>query len=342
MFTMKLLRWHRTHNHRSMPWKAERDPYRIWLSEIILQQTRVEQGLPYYLRFTEQYPTVNHLAAASDQEVYALWQGLGYYNRCRNLLATARYIANDLNGVFPSDYEDIRNLKGVGDYTAAAIASFAFKLPYAVVDGNVIRVLSRYFALTDDPYKAAGKKKFQALAQQLLSVKKPDLFNQAIMDLGSTLCKPKKPLCGSCPLHTECLAFNQETIDQFPPPKNRLVLKDRFFHFFLPQQSKNVWLMQRTDNDIWHHLYTPLLVEAEPNQLSSIMMKLLNTVPIPIAEMKQTLSHQRIHGYFYRISGSQQKKLAGKNRLLSVPIKELSKYACPRIVVSFFQKNYYL
>ena len=199
-FTKNLLKWFASH-HRPMPWKGEKNPYLIWLSEIILQQTRVEQGLPYFLKFKENYPTVTDLANAPEDEVMRLWQGLGYYSRARNLHFTAKYIAYDLNGEFPNTYTEILKLKGVGAYTAAAISSFAYDLPNAVVDGNVYRVLARYFGIETPIDTTEGKKKFTKLAYELLDKKRPADYNQAIMDLGATQCTPKNPNCKNCPLN---------------------------------------------------------------------------------------------------------------------------------------------
>ncbi len=196
-FRKALLKWHMEDNNRILPWKQERDPYKIWLSEIILQQTRAAQGLPYYLRFAAEYPTIHDLAAAEDEAVFRLWQGLGYYNRCRNLLHTARYIAGKRNGHFPDDYHEIRQLKGIGSYTAAAIASFAFHQPYAVVDGNVLRVLSRFGGIDTPVDTPEGKKVFQVLAQELLDKEHNAAYNQAIMDFGASVCTPAIPKCVS-------------------------------------------------------------------------------------------------------------------------------------------------
>jgi A/G-specific adenine glycosylase len=205
-FREKLMGWHLESNKREMPWKGEKDPYRIWLSEIILQQTRVEQGWAYYERFLKKFPNISALARASDQVVLKCWEGLGYYTRCRNLIHTARYIAFERNGLFPSTYDEIIQLKGVGPYTAAAIASFAFNQPHAVVDGNVFRVLARYHGLSTPIDRPEGKKLFQSLAQGSLDKDQPGQYNQALMDLGATVCKPQSPNCADCPLRKNCTA----------------------------------------------------------------------------------------------------------------------------------------
>jgi len=208
-FSALLLRWHLDDNKRQMPWKGERDAYKVWLSEIILQQTRVEQGRAYYERFIKKYPSIKLLAEAKDEEVFKLWEGLGYYTRCRNLLHTARLIATKYNGKFPERYEEIVALKGIGDYTAAAIASFCFDLPYAVVDGNVLRVLSRVFGDKTPVDTNEGKKNFAELANKLLDKSQPGLFNQAIMDFGATICKPAIPTCPLCCLNAICTAYKK-------------------------------------------------------------------------------------------------------------------------------------
>mgnify|MGYP003339694825 CR=1 FL=1 len=214
IFTKQLIKWNRFKNKREMPWKFEKNPYKIWLSEIILQQTRVEQGMSYYLNFIRAYPTVHDLANAEDEAVMKLWEGLGYYSRCRNLLATARFISHNKKGNFPNSYEELVKLKGVGPYTAAAIASFAFQLPYAVVDGNVIRVLSRFFGIDKQANTNEGKKIFQQLAQEVLDKKNPGIYNQAIMDFGATVCKPAQPLCDECVMQNYCSAYQKDMVDE--------------------------------------------------------------------------------------------------------------------------------
>ena len=234
-----LMKWHRLHNSRQMPWKGEKDPYKIWLSEIILQQTRVEQGLAYYNRFIQHYPTIQQLAAAPDQEVLKLWEGLGYYSRCRNLLLTARLIVKEYKGLFPRDYETLLSLKGVGPYTAAAIASFAYNQPYAVVDGNVLRVLSRFFGLDTAIDTMPGKKQFTGLADEVLDKQYPALFNQAIMDFGATVCKPMAPACIDCPARKDCAAFLTGNVNRLPVKEKTLQRKHRWFYYFIFEHRGN-------------------------------------------------------------------------------------------------------
>lgn len=258
-FRERLFEWF-AHNDRPLPWKGERDPYKIWLSEIILQQTRAEQGLPYYLKFVERYPTVRHLAEASEDEVMKLWEGLGYYSRARNLHHTAKLIAKDLNGHFPDTYAGIRALKGVGDYTAAAIASFAFNLPHAVLDGNVFRVLARYFGIETPTGTTGGKKEFAALARELLDPGRPADFNQALMDFGATHCTPQQPKCPACPFHLHCAAFQQNKVAELPVRSKAPVKKDRYFVYLVVRHKGDTFVRKRNAKDIWRNLWEfPLL-----------------------------------------------------------------------------------
>lgn len=249
-----LMRWGKQ-NTRNYPWMGIGDPYKIWLSEIILQQTRVEQGLPYYLAFVKAYPTVGDLARADQDEVLLLWQGLGYYSRARNLLHTAREICSRYQGTFPASSGELKKLKGIGPYTAAAIASFAFGEPVAAIDGNAIRVLSRLFAIADPVDAPSARKQFEHLAEQLLDRKNPGLFNQAMMDLGSGICLPRNPLCNQCPLNGQCLAFRQQTPTAYPVKKQKIKRTARFFEFILLQSGDSLILEKRDHRSIWAGLY---------------------------------------------------------------------------------------
>lgn len=309
-FTEQLLVWHRTENDRPLPWKNESDPYKIWLSEVLLQQTRAQQVLPYYERFISEYPTINDLANAEDGIVFKLWEGLGYYNRCRNMLATARYIAFEKIGVFPHQYEEILKLKGVGSYTAAAIASFAFSLPYAVVDGNVNRVLSRYFGI-DTPYDTTeGKTLFANLAQELLPVAHNREYNQAIMDLGATICTYKTPICIACPLREHCFAYEKELINILPVKSKKLTITTRYFHYILLRWCDKIWVQKRTASDIWQNLYEFFLIEADlalsmeelRNNEQFISAGLSGNTIITIGNYKQRLTHRIIETRFYTIA----------------------------------------
>jgi A/G-specific adenine glycosylase len=338
-FSRILLRWSRQKNKRQMPWKGEKDPYKIWLSEIILQQTRVEQGLDYYNRFINEFPNVQTLASAPEQKVFKLWEGLGYYSRCRNLIASAKHISTKLNGKFPSNYEDIRALKGVGPYTASAISSFAFNLPHAVVDGNVFRVLSRIFGVFDPIDSTAGKRKFAELADQLLDKKNAGLYNQAIMDFGAMICKPS-PLCSNCVFRTNCYARNNDKTRELPVKEKKIEIKKRWFYYLVLENDNNVVIRQRTTKDIWRQLYEFPMIESLAEQdlknilataeadglLSKNMYEYISISPL----YKQQLSHQLITGQFIVI------RLKRKSRLpdsaLWVDKNKFSKYAFPKLI----------
>jgi A/G-specific adenine glycosylase len=307
-FQQKLLKWHFQENKRVLPWKGETQVYKIWLSEIILQQTRTEQGWKYYERFLERFPSVQDLADASLDAVYKLWEGLGYYNRCRNLHATAQTIVTQYNGVFPADYESLLRLKGIGPYTAAAIASFAFQLPYAVVDGNVYRVLSRYFGIETPIDTASGKHQFQSLAQECLNVLEPAAYNQAIMDFGATVCKPDAPLCATCPLQKKCLAFKEKSVTHYPVKSKKVQQKDRWFTFYFLSWKGRYAVRKREQKDVWRSLYEFPSIEWksekewERSPKSKTSAKLSDWLQIDkidnvLSPKVQKLSHQTIHAF---------------------------------------------
>jgi A/G-specific adenine glycosylase len=346
-FTTALMRWHEQENKRSLPWKHEKDPYKIWLSEIILQQTRAEQGLPYYLSFTQNYPTIAELANAADDDVFRLWQGLGYYNRCKNLLSTARFISKERNNSFPATYSDLLQLKGIGPYTAAAIASFAYGLPHAVVDGNVNRVLARFFGI-DIPYDTTvGKKTFQELAQQLLDNKDSSSYNQAIMDHGATVCTPANPACTRCPLQKNCFAYNHNAITDLPVKSKKLVVKKRYFHYLLLTHQGRLLIRKRTNNDIWQNLFEPVLIEhptpLDPKAITSLPAYKAMKLPKQIASNgteKQRLTHQLIETRFFSAEVKNINQIAQDNGEW-VGFSQLKKYPFPRTLVSFLEKNFY-
>ena len=345
-FTKNLLTWNCSTNNRPMPWKGESNPYKIWLSEIILQQTRVEQGWDYYNRFVATFPTIESLAKAPEQKVFKLWEGLGYYTRCKNLIATAKFIANEKKGIFPDKYEDILALKGIGPYTAAAIASFAFNLPFAVVDGNVFRVLSRFFGIDDAIDSTAGKKLFTQLANELLESKNPAIYNQSIMDFGAVVCKPKSPLCGECPLKTKCKALLQNKVNALPIKEGKLIKKTRWLNYLIVDFENKIFVRKRGAKDIWENLYEFILLEndtlIEPEALrktdvfKNIFLK--NTPEIidisPI--YKQQLTHQTINGRFIKIKVQQQLNLQGYK---TVTYKQLSKLPFPRFINGYLVQN---
>ena len=323
-----------------MPWKGEKDAYKIWLSEVILQQTRVEQGWEYYNRFVAKFPTINLLAHASDQEVFKLWEGLGYYSRCRNLLQTARKITYEYEGKFPQNHHEIIGLPGIGPYTAAAIASFAFNLPYAVVDGNVIRVLARFFGLNTDPSTSQGKKEFAALAQELLDTGKPGMYNQAIMDFGATVCKPQNPLCDQCPLQKKCTAFQQDMISQLPVKSVKKPKKQRWFHYFIQPTGNSMLIRKRTGRDIWQNLHEFPVMETD----SDVLIPDAGQLPAFIHSFskenlrfvsgiyRQELTHQTIYAKFYILEGA---SLSLPDEYFPVAISELRHYAFPVVINRF-------
>jgi len=301
VFTNQLLNWYETEK-RELPWRNTKDPYQIWLSEIILQQTRIQQGMPYYLNFTKTYPTIQDLAAADLESVLRLWQGLGYYSRARNLHACAQQVVEEYGGVFPNEYDELLKLKGIGKYTAAAIASFAFDKPTAVVDGNVFRVLSRYFGLSDDISESRSFRVFEKKANALIPTKNAANFNQGIMDFGAIQCKPKHPHCALCPVSTSCFAFNQGMISTLPVKTKKVKVRKRYFHYLIITHKNRYLLKVRDSKDIWQGLYdfalhefaSPTDVEKSLNLLSDHAFEVVETS----AMIKHVLTHQQIFAQF--------------------------------------------
>lgn len=330
-FAESLLLWYRD-NCRDLPWRKTSDPYRIWISEIILQQTRVAQGLDYYLRFTERFPDVAALASAPEDEVLRLWQGLGYYSRARNLLAAAR----SMNGVFPETYEGVRALKGVGDYTAAAICSIAYGMPYAVVDGNVYRVLARYFGIETSVDTSAGRKYFASLADKLLDRRHPDRYNQAIMDFGAMVCTPKAPECGKCPLSGNCVAHASHMETSLPVKGKNVKVSVRYLTYLKIISGDSTFIRKRTGNDIWKGLYEFPLIET-PGPVSGVAelvalpdFKRIAGAPERVrllrGGIKHVLSHRVIYADLYEVVLGEGALLPG---YLCVPEDTLSLYAFP-------------
>jgi len=345
-FTQKLLRWNLHKNKRKMPWKGEKDPYKIWLSEIILQQTRVDQGWAYYEKFIKAFPTIKHLAIAKDEKVFKLWEGLGYYSRCKNLLATARIVMNEHKGIFPSDYDDIRKLKGIGPYTAAAIASFAFDIPWAVVDGNVQRVLARYFGITTPVDNNAGKKLFDQIAQALLDKDHPAIYNQAIMDFGATICKPQNPLCEECVQRADCVALKQDQVKSLPVKGKAIIKKERWFYYYLIVLNKQVYVKKRTGKDIWQNLHEFVLEEAsgatnirfeQSKFLKKLFEKQAFTVIAASKVYRQLLSHQHINGQFVIISVN--KPIAGLKEYMLIENKKIKRLAFPGLINKYLHSK---
>ncbi len=338
-FKNKLTNWYSIHK-RELPWRRTKNPYYIWLSEIILQQTQVKQGLPYYEAFVKQYPTVFNLANASEEAILKLWQGLGYYSRARNLHTTAKYIAFDLNGQFPDNYKDLIKLKGVGDYTASAIASIAFNEVAAVVDGNVYRVLSRYFGIDTPINSTAGIKEFKALASSLIDKEQPATFNQAIMEFGATQCKPKSPYCIICPLKNECVALQKNLIDSLPVKLKKTKVTNKYFNFLVCiDKNKNVILEKRTGKGIWQNLYQFPLIESEKslkiNEFDHLNLNstVLNSLKFDYSLYNETdiihkLSHRHLHTKFWIIELNKLPKEA-------ISIKDIKKYPVPILISDF-------
>ncbi len=310
-FYNPLILWY-LDNKRSLPWRTTKDPYKIWLSEVMLQQTRVAQGLPYFLKFVDAYPTVFDLAGASEQEVLKLWQGLGYYSRARNLHATAKKVANDLEGIFPDNYKGLLALKGIGDYTASAIASICYDAPTAVVDGNVYRVLSRVFGISTPINSSGGIKEFKALAQSLLNTEQPGIYNQAIMEFGARYCTPQNLQCEGCIFAHRCEAFLRGKTGELPVKIKKQKIKNRYFNYVVPlDASSKTLLKQRTQKGIWQQLYEFPMVEASGLITADVLQEdpsvydlISNSPTSELSLYNETpivhkLSHQHIHASFW-------------------------------------------
>jgi len=344
-FTTSLLKWDCEQNTREMPWKGEKDPYKIWLSEVILQQTRVEQGWSYYKKFTERFPDIISLARASDERIYKMWEGLGYYSRCSNLIHTARLIAFEHKGKFPEKYDDILKLKGVGPYTAAAISSFAFNQPYAVVDGNVYRVLSRYFGIDKSVDTAEGKTFFSDLALQLLDKKNPGRYNQALMDFGAVVCKPVSPACVLCPLAGGCVAFKKKSTSEFPVKSKTTRKKTRWLYYIVAEYRGKYLVRKRDKKDIWRNLHEFLLVESNKaiDKASVFKMAVRGGLIKPqgykyisqSALYTQQLSHQKITGRIFYISYYLPPLIPEGFKMVSV--EGMKKRAFPRLLKIYLE-----
>lgn len=344
-FTTSLLAWHKSENTRKLPWKGEKDPYKIWLSEIILQQTRVEQGIKYYENFVQSFPDIKSLALAPERVIYKKWEGLGYYSRCKNLIATAKQLHEDYNGIFPDAYEEIIALKGIGEYTAAAIASFAYGLPYAVVDGNVKRVIARYFGIDKPVDTTVGQRMISVLATKLLSKKNPALYNQAIMDFGATICKPAKPDCPICPLRKKCRAFQSGTVAQLPLKTKRIDIRKRYFNYLVITSGKSVFIKKRGGRDIWENLYEPVLIESGKLLTASQIKNQTQFTPyfengsMEILGLSkgysQQLTHQKITAQFIRIRTAVHR--APISGYKPVAMDKLDDFAFPKIVATYLK-----
>jgi A/G-specific adenine glycosylase len=347
-FSPTIISWYQI-NKRDLPWRNTHDPYLIWLSEIILQQTRVDQGMAYYIKFAAEFPTVKHLAKADNEKVMKLWQGLGYYSRARNLHAAAKSITIDHKGKFPEDYSQIRALKGIGDYTAAAIASFAFNKPYPVVDGNVYRVLSRVFGIEIPIDSSQGKKEFAMLAESLLNKKHPALHNQAIMEFGALQCKPANPDCAKCPLNSNCYAFAKKKIGEFPVKSKKIKVRARYFNYIVFNHNGSTVINKRMEKDIWTNLYDFPLIETE-NEFPEA--KILNSpewkkmtgkskciIRSISPNYKHVLSHQHIYAKFWEIESASELKKMDLTSAIVIRQKDIHKYAVPRLIENYLEKR---
>ncbi len=350
-----LISWY-DKNKRDLPWRHTRNPYLIWISEIILQQTRVAQGYDYYQRFVQRFPDVFSLAGAHEDEVMKYWQGLGYYSRARNLHAAAKSMAEA--GGFPDTYDGVRALKGVGEYTAAAICSFAYELPYAVVDGNVYRVLSRWLGIDTPIDSTIGKKQFAEAASELFDCERPSLYNQAIMEFGALQCTPSAPRCTDCPLADSCMALQQGKVDDLPVKQHKTKVTNRYFNYIYVRMGAYTYINKRTGNDIWKNLYEFPLIETDeeitekPELLFAKIEEVFGKTTFSEEEndalikenhrvlrlvkqgVKHVLSHRVIYANFYElVLPAETRPLEGFQR---VPIKELHKFAVPNLVSQFF------
>lgn len=333
-------------NKRDLPWRNTKDPYKIWISEIILQQTRVVQGYNYYQRFIQTFPDVKALANADEDTVLKLWQGLGYYSRARNLHTAAKIITSTYNGVFPSEYNQILGLKGIGEYTASAVASFAFDQAHAVLDGNVFRVLSRLFGIATPIDSTEGKKEFKNLADKLLNQQDPGLHNQAIMEFGALQCVPVSPTCSNCPLSQICIAYAEKRISQYPVKAGKTEIKNRFFNYLDIRFDQYTYVNKRTNKDIWKNLYEFPLIETsqkitfEELQENNSFKQLLDqagqiTLHSSPISFKHVLSHRVIFATFYKIDISSDNHIA--NKYTKIERSDLDQYAVSRLVHKYIE-----
>ncbi|MDR2868585.1 MAG: A/G-specific adenine glycosylase [Bacteroidales bacterium] len=338
-FTQLLLQWY-AENQRQLPWRGETDPYKIWISEIILQQTRVVQGYDYYKRFIERFPTVKVLAQASEEEVLKIWQGLGYYSRARHIHHAAQTIMTQFQGKFPSQYKDIRTLKGVGDYTAAAIASMAFQLVYPAIDGNALRVISRFFGVIEDVGMPKTVKEITAISENQIDKEHPDLYNQAIMDFGSSVCTPKNPDCENCPLQRGCYAFAHQLSTKLPLKENRVKIKERWFHYFIITNNNKTIVQQRAAKDIWRGLYEfPLWESERQEEEETVLAWLSQHYPGRInsghltQQTTSKLTHRIIYAHFYVIETDSLVKMTENQQI--IPIIQLPTLPFPKSIAQF-------
>ena len=343
-FSSEIIGWYHRHK-RDLPWRHTTDPYVIWLSEVILQQTRVAQGLPYFHRFLTHFPNVAAFAAASEEEILVHWQGLGYYSRARNMHHAAKTVVTEYNGLFPNRYSDLIKLKGIGEYTAAAISSFSSNEAKAVLDGNVFRLLSRYFAIDEPINSSKGKKLFSALADELLDRTCPGIYNQAVMEFGAIQCKPSGPNCGDCVLRVGCRAFAEGRVDHLPIKLKGKDSRNRYFNYFVVQQEGQIVMTKRGKGDIWENLHELPLIETtrllDIHELTA-SAEVIDTfgmdanLTLVSGPVKHVLSHQNLFAQFVKVvlkKPFDEKKVKGNY----VFIKDLSTLAKPKLIYSFLK-----
>ena len=330
-FSILIQEWYRL-NKRDLPWREATSAYKTWISEIILQQTQVVQGLSYYLKFIDKYPKVEDLAKAEEDEVLKLWQGLGYYSRARNMHFAAKQVVKDFNGDFPSTHKDILSLKGVGDYTAAAISSIAYSLPHAVVDGNVYRVLSRCFLIDTPINSTLGKKEFSELANSLIDHKNPGDHNQALMEIGALICKPKNPNCAKCPIQEKCLGYSMANLLDYPVKLKKTKIKNRYLNYTITTDKTHILIKRREESDIWKGLYDFPLHEST-NELT----KLEDGMYLD-KRFKHILTHQHIYASFWI---NEVRKVEANSNEIIIKIKDLENYALPQLLVKYLNQSDY-
>ncbi len=342
-----LFNWYNIHK-RDLPWRNTQNPYYIWISEVILQQTRVNQGYDYFRKFINRFPDIKTLANSEEQDVLIIWQGLGYYSRARNIHSAAKHIMKEFNGVFPDKYEDILNLKGIGEYSAGAIASLAFKKPYPAIDGNVQRVISRLYEIEKPINSVKGKNEIKNIVLSLIDKNQPDIFNQSLIELGALICKPLNPDCESCPINNHCFAFKNKTQLNYPVKIKINKPKDRFFYYIVIKIKKNnqeyIYINKRIKNDIWKNLYDFPLVESKlqislKDTIFNIISKLLIhnnfTINKISSSIKHQLTHQTIYATFIEIETEQE--INEKTNYILIPVKQLKDYPLPKLIENYVE-----
>jgi len=340
MFAKKIISWYLI-NKRDLPWRNTDNPYYIWLSEIILQQTRVQQGLPYYEKFVENFSTVEALAAADEEEILRYWQGLGYYSRGRNLHKTAKLVSENFGGRFPDNFKELQKLKGVGKYTAAAIASFAFNESVPAIDGNALRVITRFLEIFEPIDHPTVQKKVFDLSLELMQGANPALYNQAVMELGATICTPKRTQCDSCPVRLECKSYANKTVDKIPFKAKKTKVSHRFLQYFVFESEGEFWLKKRSENEIWANMFDFYLVESENLEFTANLGNCVTEFGLEVESTKtyptvnHILTHQKQQIVFIKVKCNEKPKLPGGEWYKLDRIEELPK---PKIIVDFIEK----